>query len=167
METLHLQTTRAFGFNAFDFDGNGHLDMLEVSAAVRSLLNAPLFSIRDAAAWIRGSTGKPNLSLAWLADEDHLAFLAFRSKEVFSRIFEQNPEKLTRHSFQTSLSWDAAGSLASELSVIVDDLVDKSLWNRLQLAEPLQIIRYMKTGHYAPHSDARPITTIKGIVSFA
>ena len=155
LQSLFLQTRAAFGLQAFDFDGTGDLNVFEVAAAARSILNAPLFSSRDARSWIWASTGKQNLSLAWLAHEDHLASLAFHSREAFAQILERHPEKLTRHSFQTSLPWTAAKSLAPKLVAVAKKLLATSSGSPTELeAESLQVIRYPKYGHYAPHSDA-------------
>eukprot|EP00439_Symbiodinium_sp_Y106_P061460 s1827_g9.t1 len=156
MQSLVLQT-RSFGFHLFDFDASGDLSGLELAAAAKSLLNAPLFSAQDARAWSFASTGKPNLSLAWLDDDDNLATLALRSREAAARIIEHRPERLARHSFQASLPWDAAdllAVLASQLKIRSQPLLADGSWSHLELqAEPLQVIRYTKTGHYAPHSE--------------
>ncbi|CAE7205699.1 P4htm [Symbiodinium sp. CCMP2592] len=157
MQSLHLRT-RTFGFHLFDFDASGDLSGLELAAAAKSLLNAPLFSAQDARAWSFASTGKPNLSLAWLDDDDNLATLALRSREAAARILEHHPERLARHSFQASLPWDAAdllAVLASQLKIRSQPVLADGSWSHLELqAEPLQVIRYTKNGHYAPHSDS-------------
>ncbi|CAE8619904.1 unnamed protein product [Polarella glacialis] len=159
------------GPGALDRDGDGIIDAAEAAAAARSKLNAPLFSLTDARVWLgaAGGGGGPNISASWLARPENAALFASESRRVFAKLLDHRPEKFSRHSSQAPLPWAAltrAGALTaavpSKLAALVQNmarlqdaspLLQHQHHQQLQ-GEPMQVIRYTRGGHYAPHSDS-------------
>lgn len=164
---LSLLAALSRGSGSLDVNGNGVIESSEAAGAVRAVLNAPLFSTSDASMWLTSIAGAPNISVAWLAMPAHSAHFAARTRRVFERLLHVRPEKFSRFSKQVPLDWsklensrEATSNVAAKLASFAESSVLQSRSNvaidaeRMLQVEPMQVIRYTRGGHYAPHSDS-------------
>lgn len=162
-----LMTVLSGRLDDVDVDGDGRLTALEVTGAVRAALNAPLFTQRDAEAWLLSATDERGVSLERLQRLRLDDAFSAATRRFFTDLYATSPEKFSRFSSQVPIEWSdlAQSNRTSEIPGRIATLLHGDPTQLSFSDEPLQVIRYRRNGHYAPHSDAgwpghRPISLL-------